>query len=706
MEIKFLPVTRSHSGSDTWSYSIVFLKRLFLFTVLWFFSWGTHAQIYQWGISMGNKAGFDMPNAVVSDIAGNVYVTGSFEDTVDFDPGANNAMLTAADGGDAFIAKYDAAGNYVWAIKIGGEGYEYTLGIDLDKSGNVYVTGYFDGTAYFNDTAATDTLTSAGNDAFLAKYTPDGKYIWSVRMGGSSSDQSAGVKIDTAGNAYIAGYFNSVSADFNPGPDSAILKRAGNYDAFLAKYDPDGKYIWAVSMGGTGTENCYALDIDMAGNAYITGTYNSTNADFNPGPDTALLKRVGSNDIFVGKYDKDGKYIWAFSVGGSGLDQGRGIAVDAMGNVYIAGHFASSVVDFDPGADTSKPRLRTKGSDDIFIAKYDAGGKYVWARNMGGKSIDYCYGLDVNALGNVFITGYYNEEAEFDGITGSTIFKAEGGADMYLARYDADGNFKWAGNMGGPGSETPYGVSVNPRGDIYVAGFFNGTADFDPGPGAGKLTAEFYDVFVAKFICTDTSSSYLDAAECRDTFLLNGMAYTEAGTYWQHFPNVTGCDSTLTISLSFYQVEPVIQIKEFLLSVDNVYATYQWMKNGTDIAGATEATYLVKENGNYQVRVTNERGCPGTAPEYTVSNVPQNGLENIRDLGAYIRVYPNPASKILYISSPLAVQASMYSIEGRHLWHGDNVQTVPLEHLSSGVYLLHIYDNKGNLVRVEKVLKP
>lgn len=683
------------------------LKSFLVAGILFFTSGSTFvaAQVYQWAIGMGG-AGYDMAEVIASDPKGNVYVTGSFEDTIDLDPGPGRAMLIAEEGGDIFVAKYDAGGNYVWGIKIGGKDTEYSLGIDVDRSGNVYVTGYFDGATDFDPGADTVTLAPAGNtDVFLAKYDPDGRYLWAISMGGSGSDNGSGLKLDTAGNPYVVGYYNSVSADFDPGADSAMLQREGNYDVFIAKYDRDGKYLWAISMGGSNVDYGYAIDVDVSGNAYITGTYNSTVADFNPGPDTAMLRRVQGNDIFVAKYDRDGRYVWAFSVGGSGLDQGREIAVDPLGYVYVAGHFASAIVDFDPGADTSKPRLRTKGADDIFIAKYDKDGRYVWARNVGGKSVDYCYGMDVNTAGDVYITGYYNEEADFDGITGTAILKAEGGTDMYLARYDTDGKFEWAGNMGGTGTETAYDLAVNDRGDIYVSGFFTENTDFDPGPGSGVLTAVArFDAFVVKFICTDTSSAYQEVAECLKTFVLNGEEYPEPGTYTQHLPNATGCDSTLVFKLSFYQIKPEITTKEFLLGVDLVYASYQWIKDGSPIAGATGATYIVVENGDYQVSVVTERGCEGISEVYRVSNSP-GSVTNPKDLGRYITVYPNPANDRLYINSPVVINVSLQSIEGYNILYKENAGALSLENLPAGLYLLKITDINGKVIKVEKIVK-
>ena len=304
-----------------------------------------------WAKRAGGFAGDDTGLAVAVDGSGNALVTGEFRVSAEF----GDTTLTNAGGDDAFVAKYDAGGDVVWAKRAGGssEGITFTdrgAGIAVDGADNVFVTGQFEGTGKFG----TATLTSAGaEDVFVAKYDPQGNVVWAQRAGGSSGDGGVAIAADGSGNALVTGNFNG-TADFG----EATLASAGDSDVFVAKYDAGGNAVWAQRAGGSDVDVGVAITVDRSGNALVAGRLRGT-AEFG---DTTLTS-AGSTDAFVANVDTEGNVAWAQRAGGASSDVGEAIAVDGSGNALVTGAFAGT-------ADFGDLTLASAGgSTDAFAAK-------------------------------------------------------------------------------------------------------------------------------------------------------------------------------------------------------------------------------------------------------------------------------------------------------------------------------------------------
>ena len=431
--------------------------------------------------------------AITRDGSGNVYVTGNFSGSVDFDPGAGSANLTSAGGSDIFLAKYNASGNYIWAISMGGTVNFGDGGnsLALDGSGNVLLTGYFSGTADFDPGVGVTNLTSVGfTDIFLAKYDASGNYVWARGMGGTppNGDRGISLALDGSGNVLLTGYFSG-TADFDPGAGTANLTSAGGNDIFLAKYNASGIYEWAKRMGGTNVtgDRGNSIALDVSGNVLLTGNFSGT-ADFDPGDNTANLTSAGGNDIFLAKYDASGNYVWAKGMGGTLADQGTSLVTDGSGNVVLTGSF-NGTADFNPGDGTANQI--SAGDTDIFLAKYDASGNYLWAKSVGGTGADRGASLALDGSGNVVLTGHFNgtDAIDFDPDAGTDNLTGMGGDDIFLAQYDASGNYVWAKGMGGTAADQGTSLVLDGSGNVLLTGVFNGTADFDPSAGTTNLTS-------------------------------------------------------------------------------------------------------------------------------------------------------------------------------------------------------------------------
>ncbi len=472
---------------------------------------------FEWAKNMGGYYGTANGNSVAKDNAGNIYTTGLFQGTCDFDPGLGTFNLTAAGGNDIFILKTDANGNFIWAKRMGGTANDQANSITVDGSGNVYTTGYFFLTADFDPGVAIFNLTAtSNNDIFISKLDAAGNFVWAKQMGGTSTDaQAYSIALDGSGNVYTTGYFDG-TADFDPGVGTFNLSAAGNSDIFISKLDAAGTFVWARKIGGTSFDKAFSIALDGSGNIYTTGSFFLT-ADFDPGAATFNLT-AASLDIFISKLDAAGNFVWAKQLGGSSIEVAYSIVTDGSGNIYTTGIF-DGTVDFDPGGGTFN--LTSAGSYDVFISKLDLSGNFIWGKQLGGTLSDYGNSVSVDGSGNIFIAGNFQGTADFDPGAGTfNLTSINGSSDIFISKIDAFGNFVWAKQMQGNAMDWAYSISVDGSGNVYSTGFFRESADFDPGAG----------VFNLKIFGTD-NGLFISKLDASGNFVWAKSSGTSAVTY-------------------------------------------------------------------------------------------------------------------------------------------------------------------------------
>ena len=300
---------------------------------------GGHIWSTYWG---GSST--DFGDGIAVDSLGNALVTGS--------------TYSSARSHDAFVIKITPSGGLIWSTRMGGSDRDFGNGIAVDSLGNALVTGETASAGWAG--GGYDTSHNGNKDAFVAKLTPSGGLIWSTYMGGGGTDFGNGIAVDSFGNALVTG-FTSSSGWAGGGYDTSYN---GGTDAFVAKLTPSGGHVWSTYMGRSSSDGGNGIAVDSFGNALVTGSTSSSGWALG-GFDTS---HNGSNDAFVAKLTPSGGHIWSTYMGGSSSDGGNGIAVDSLGNAFVAGSTESAGW-ADGGFDTSH-----NGGPDAFVAKISGAG--------------------------------------------------------------------------------------------------------------------------------------------------------------------------------------------------------------------------------------------------------------------------------------------------------------------------------------------
>jgi len=663
-----------------------------------------------WAKQATSTGDYNNGNAIVTDAAGNIYTCGRFSGTADFDPGPATFNMTAEGVTDIFMMKQDAAGQLLWAKKIGttSPNTNQAVSMAIDASGNIYITGIYGATTDFDPGPGITYLNFGGgwNDAFIAKFDAAGSFVWAKAYSGIADESGSDIAVDNAGNVYACGNFSG-TVDFDPGP-GVFNMTAAQVAGYVTKLDAAGNFIWARKLDGAGSYLAGGMAVSPSGNVYLIGSVLDDAIDADPGAGIASITPEGFIDACVIKLDNNGNFGWVKQIGGFfSMAFGLKIAVDAQENIFPAGVYAGGI-DFSSAPSMS---LSSNATEDIFLAKLDAAGNFLWTKSTAGNTgaLTELYTLQTDAGGNLYTGGFFKNTVDFDpgaGIAGmSAIYNGADVANGFFMKLDNAGNFKWAKQIAGPGESFCRGIAADGSGNIYATGCFKDTSDFDPGAGVTDLYTTGKDhIFVARYSCADTNSSVLTERNGKCSgYEFNGVTYNESGIYHIVFRNAAGCDSTVTLDLTIAGFEAAITVSGFTLHAASAYTTYQWLKDGNEINGATGDSYLVTENGDYSLVATNEDGCTDTSDVYTVTNY--TGIGDAGHLAAQISVYPNPASDLLFVKSPVRVHLAITDIAGKVLIQSGNAPDLSVKELAAGVYFLRITDKDGNILKTEKIIR-
>lgn len=550
------------------------------------------AGLLQWVRQWGGNAD-ESVSGVAVDASGNVLVSGEFSLTADLDPGAGTHTRTSAGRTDAFVLKLAENGDLLWVNTWGGESGEKTGGVGVDAAGNVYVLSQFEGTIDF-DAGPSEQLQASTNgylDVALSRFSPSGTLTRVSVFAGDNMETVGSLAIAPDGRALVSGLFTSAQMDFDPGPGVVERDAQGQFQSFVVSLDAAGdfEYVYTFANANVGAEA--GLAFDQLGNAWVAGSFQGT-VDFDAGPGSASFTSAGNRDAFVLKLSPAGLFQLVVPFGGTQEDVAQDVAVTVAGQVLLAGRFAGNAgllqntqggtsafvlrlngdgqiaaanslegtetvdgIAVAAGANGAalvsgyfSDWLRAEGTPvesrgafgprEIFVAQVAVGGNSDFLLTAGSPitGTDEAQAIAVDALGNTYVAGIFSNTIDMDPGPGVTLLTAAGQynskTDAFVAKYAPSGALLWARQWGAHVDEDVGGVAVDGNGNVYVAGKFGLTVDFDPGPGtANRNSARQHDVFLLKL---NSAGEYVNVATfgSDQTVFAGGVAVDSTGNVY------------------------------------------------------------------------------------------------------------------------------------------------------------------------------
>ena len=370
-----------------------------------------------------------------------------------------------------------------------------------DSTGAVYLAGTFSGTVDVDFGATNYTLASNGlDDAFVAKYTEQGDFVWAKSFGSLGKDRGYTLAIASDDSIRLGGFF-SETVDFDPGAGANFLTSAGAGDGFVLALDSAGNYQWAGQFGGTGTswangdgDFVNALVVDETGNTLVGGVIHySATASF--GGETAEVIGSGMQNSIIMKIDDEGVLQWTKHFNSSFLNGVGHIAVAPNNDVIVGGGLHTQTMDADPGP--GFVGLTNAGLADAYIVALDSEGDYRWGYSYGSTAEESTGGVTTDSLGNVYMVAGLGGTQDLDPGVGEAPFTADGNQDLTVISFDTDGIFRWAETFGGTGSAGGHRLIFDGNGDLVVSGIYETSLAMPDGTTVSNLVSNgLFDNFV------------------------------------------------------------------------------------------------------------------------------------------------------------------------------------------------------------------
>jgi len=353
-----------------------------------------------------------------------------------------------------------------YATYLGGVDNDYGNGIAVDAEGNVYTTGLAASVDFPTTPGAMRPTFGGEGDAFVTKLDPSGALVYSTYLGGTGHEHGEQVVVDAAGSVYVTGHTRSI--DFPTTPGALQAGAGGQDDAFVAKLNATGTNLeYSSYLGGSAIDFGLAIAADGNGHAHVTGYTESVDFPVVAGAVQAASR--GANDAFVAKLNATGTAaVYSTYLGGAREDYGRGVALDANANAYVAGSTDSFDFPTTPGVYRS---TFAGGWDDPFVTKLDAAGRLVFSTYLGGSRDDRASGIAVDANGLAYVVGT-TLSLDFATTPGAFQRTYGGGAyDGYVLKLDGAGaTLLYSTYLGGSDLDYGQGIMLDDDGNAYVTG--------------------------------------------------------------------------------------------------------------------------------------------------------------------------------------------------------------------------------------------
>ena len=427
---------------------------------------GLNAQSFQ-SAKTGGGSSTDAGYAICTDSQGNVYTGGTFRNTAQFD----GVSVTSRGHVDIFIAKYNSSGTLLW-IKTAGSSYADELTrLRMSEDGFIYGYGNFSGKMILG----LDTITASDfepEDIFLFKMNTSGEFLWAKNYGGGSQNWPNDMQIKD-NNIIMTGYY--IGGTFVAG-STTLQSFPSVFAGFVLKTDANGVPQWSKNTGGQ-------TYVAMADDAFYMATSLGGTRTF----DELTLTSNGPTDALLTSYDYNGNRNWYKQYGGTGNEHMRSLCYNrATNSIYWGGCFYETM-------NVEGNTLVSNGQSDIFIARFDTQGNNIWAKSYGGTGLDYTNASTVDAEGNFYIGGYFNNSVNFGQVT----INSAGASDSYAAKFNSNGNFQWVRNGGGSDMDNVFGMALGNNSDLYFLGFFQGSSSYGSLQIMSSGTTDYYQIKIS-----------------------------------------------------------------------------------------------------------------------------------------------------------------------------------------------------------------
>ncbi|MFN8285160.1 MAG: SBBP repeat-containing protein [Chitinophagales bacterium] len=534
-----------------------------------------------------------------------------------------------------------------WVKQLAGDGLATPYSMAVDKQGNVYSVGWLNSSCDFDPGAGTVTLTANTLDGYVSKLDKDGNYQWAYNLGGKFEDRINDIALDAAGNVYLTGFFDD-SIDLDPTTGVMLAVPQNNRAGFLIKLDSIGMFQWAKVWQSNQGVLCTSVTINATGHIIVGGGFTGT-VDLDPDAGVSTVTAAFIGDAFVADFDASGSLVWAKHIKSTFAGSARvdALATDGSGNVFVTGAF-SNKVDFDPApALVELTSVGLTGNPDVYLLKLSSQGNFSWVKQLGGDDIDIPTDLVVDGTGAAYISGYFNDTADFDATAAINNFISRGLDDGFLLKFDNAGNQQWSKQFGGGGYDEGWRmVYDNSFGYIYLTGAFSDTVDFDPGAGTNNLMAQGdQDIYLSKI---DVGGNFLWTKQFGGPFI----------------------DASSGIGIS---------------QTDNVYMNGYFLDHADYDPGVGVATLTDAQNS-----------MDGFVLKMDIAT----GLEEVtKDKG--LLAYPNPFNDVLYITADdfTTTGVRVYDLLGAEVPSEINLGKTTAIKLTAatGIYVAAVKDNLGQI---------
>ena len=501
------------------------------------------------------------------DASGDIFLKGFFKTELDFDPGVDSNIIATQGIGDGYLMKLSKDGDFNWVEVFQHENVNTVSSIKWNK----------------------DELLVSGHRFDLGRFESEMRDSNSAPLEVNYINLSYDMDIDPDGNILLIGSFNN-EQDFDPSPRQLLLTPTDNRAIFVAKLSPVGELIWVNKIDGSSYPSGKIIKSDSEGNIYAIGDF-PRGLDLDPLSPGFEMQADGATNTFgvntvIIKYDSEGNRLWAEEIGGIDDSEVWELAIDANDELYIIGtyegqlHFKNSNISTVYGS---------QGGDDLFIAKLDQSGNYLWHHIMGGHLDEYFDDIVFDRAGNIIVVGSFYGAVDFDPTSNINVFTSHGFTDAFMQRYRPDGRIIDTYQIGGPRFDYGTVARIDHQNNLILLGQYGQDVDFALGSEEAFHSSKGNsDTFIAKYSLCNSTSSTITQSICGDSSF---EGYTVSGTYEDLFIASSGCDSTRTLILT------VLPNVEQLLEAE--------ICEGSSFEGYTTS-------GTYEDLFTGSNGCDST----------------------------------------------------------------------------------------------